>query len=335
MEIDFHYHCIGVLAKAAGFREDDALTIAHASQYLDNATESEPIQVGDMIFDPVRTAHYGLKSYDWSTQKRIFIPFHFIPPRPFDPTEHTFVTEPNSIFAQMIWREAEKEQGELSRLCRMGIAIHGFSDTWAHQGFSGRRNRENDVEDIRIRRGQRWRHLKLENIYLDLLPSIGHAEAGYFPDKAYLTWRCDRGQPKETIERSNTETFLTAADTIYKLLRGVEKSNSDPHTPWEAISDKIRGLLADPEEKSSKRCDMWREAFRFLLSPEKFVYESKKWREEALEPKNPEDIDWDDFQPSDFRRLRFSMRPGFYTTPWVQFHRVALKQRHFVLENLL
>ena len=59
MKKDFHYYCIGVLAKATGFKEDDALTIAYASQYVDDATESEPIRVGEMLFDPVRTAHFG------------------------------------------------------------------------------------------------------------------------------------------------------------------------------------------------------------------------------------------------------------------------------------
>ena len=57
MQKDFHYHCIAVLARAAGFRQADALTIAYASQYVDDSTESEPIRVGELMFDPVRTAH--------------------------------------------------------------------------------------------------------------------------------------------------------------------------------------------------------------------------------------------------------------------------------------
>jgi hypothetical protein len=71
MREDLHYHCIDILAKAAGFKEHDALTIAYASQYVDDSTESEPIQVGDMIFGPVRTAHSGLESFEWSVQERV------------------------------------------------------------------------------------------------------------------------------------------------------------------------------------------------------------------------------------------------------------------------
>ena len=46
MDKDIHYYCVCVLAKAAGFSEADALTIGYASQYVDDSTESEPIQVG-------------------------------------------------------------------------------------------------------------------------------------------------------------------------------------------------------------------------------------------------------------------------------------------------
>jgi hypothetical protein len=78
MEKDFHYYCIGTLARASGFAPEDALTIAYASQYVDDSTESEPMRIGEMIFDPVRTSYEGLRSYDWSVQKRVLIPFHFI-----------------------------------------------------------------------------------------------------------------------------------------------------------------------------------------------------------------------------------------------------------------
>lgn len=62
MDKDMHYYGIGFLARAAGFTKQHALTIAYASQYVDNSTEGEPIKVGNIFFDPVRSAHYGLKS---------------------------------------------------------------------------------------------------------------------------------------------------------------------------------------------------------------------------------------------------------------------------------
>ena len=60
MEKGFHYYCPGILARVSGFGPEEALTIAYASRYVGECTESEPIKVGDMIFDPVPTSHYAL-----------------------------------------------------------------------------------------------------------------------------------------------------------------------------------------------------------------------------------------------------------------------------------
>jgi len=335
MQKDFHYYCIGVLAKAAGFDKGDALTIAYASQYVDDSTESEPVRVGELMFDPVRTAHLGLKAFDWSIQKRVYIPFHFIPPNPIRSIQDTFVTAPNSPFALRILKEACEEQLELRRLCRIGVALHTFADTWAHQGFSGREHKENDVESIYHREGKRWKHLLWENFYLDVLPQVGHTEAGYFPDQSFLTWKYIRKLTNEMVNRNNTNEFLTAAKTIYHQLRQVDKSKSDTPIPWGDIETGIRDLLTDREQDIGKRCGRWKERFQYMFDPLKFGYDSRAWRNDALEPRGEKDTDWDDFKPSDFRRIQFPMKPGFYDSAWVQFHRAALRQRHLVLENLL
>ncbi len=84
-----------------------------------------------------------------------------------------------------------------------------------------------------------------------------------------------------------------------------------------------------------KRFDKWRAKFGNLFEPNKYDYNKKLWRNDALQPDKTEDVEWDDFKPHEFERLEFKMTPGFYQTPWVRFHRAALKQRHYVLENLL
>jgi hypothetical protein len=336
MKKDFHYYCIGVLARAAGFRPNDALTIAYASQYVDDATESEPIQVGDIKFDPVRTAHIGLKAYDWSVQKRVYIPFHFLPPMPFrSPDNFTFITKENSKFAKMIWEEAINEPDKKFRLVRIGLALHTIADSWSHKLFSGRENNENDVENIHIWEDDEWKHLKLENLYLDLLPQIGHAEAGTYPDRTNLKWKYLRHKEKEHEVRHNSQDFFKAAKVIYDMLCNAKKHKQGKVTPWDEIKGKIQDLFNSPEEDLSKHCNEWRRAFPKLLNYKKFKYSSKAWREEALEPKKTKDIEWDKFHPSEFKSLRFKLNPGFPKSSWVQFHRAALKQRHFVLENLI
>ncbi len=214
MQKDFHFYCIGVLACAAGFSKEEALTIAYSSQYTDDSTESAPIRVGDMIFDPVRTAHKGIKAFEWSVQKRVFLAFHFIPAKPIETPRDTFCTRSNSEFAQMILHRACKERSKRLRPYRIGIALHTFADSWAHQYFSGREHKENNVEGIYIKEGNKWKHLFLENIYLDLLPHIGHGEAGYFPDQSYTHWKYTKKISNEVIERDNTHEFLDAAKKI-------------------------------------------------------------------------------------------------------------------------
>ena len=80
---------------------------------------------------------------------------------------------------------------------------------------------------------------------------------------------------------------------------------------------------------------MWREEFADLFIENEFDYDKLAWRKEALGSKRKKDIEWDDFSQTEFGRLKFPYKKGFYESDWVRFHRSAPKQRHFVLENLL
>ena len=108
MQKDFHFYGVAVLARASGFSPKHALTIAYASQYVDDSTESELIKVNaagnELRFDPVRTAHKGLDllgALKWSAQMTADQLFPFLPPRRFDPAQaghFTFVTEKGARF---------------------------------------------------------------------------------------------------------------------------------------------------------------------------------------------------------------------------------------------
>jgi hypothetical protein len=364
MQRDFHYYCIGVLARAAGFNRDDALTIAYASQYTDDSTESDLIQLeidqGYLKFDPVRTSYDGLEtihSLAWSAQKRVWIPFHFLPPRPFRPEESqdfSFITEPNSAFGQFLLGEAAKEplDNQNRRLCRIGVALHTFADSWAHQDFSGRESREeNDVESISLynRSTKRWRKLGIENLIFDALPFIGHGEAGYFPDLAFQKWKCVVGEGRK-VQRDNIDTFAEAAHRIYTQLLPLDKADADTPIPWNEIEPKIRMLLASKDRDPrgverytlpayrayqarmvENRCKRWRQEFGYLFEPGTFHYDKQAWRRDAMEG----DTNWDGYSEAEWRgMLPRKVKPDFWNSLWVNFHRAALRQRHLVLENL-
>jgi hypothetical protein len=378
MQRDFHYYCVGVLARASGFNIRDSLTIAYSSQYVDDSTESKVVQLkvekGELYFDPVRTSYGGLDnlgSLSWAAQKRVYIPFHFIPPRPFRPKlsqTFSFVTEPaangepeyKESFAELLVKKASREslKNYTRRLCRIGIALHTYADSWAHQRFSGRHSQEeNDVENIHLydRESGEYKHLVLENIFLDMLPRIGHAEAGVFPDLAHLKWRYNSGNAPMAIERDNTEEFMESAKEIYDVLVEVKKRRPAPPIPWGEIEPDIRELLASgpkvkvtPADQISEqsyakyhdtdlgvRCKGWQDKFGHLFQPppkdDFYYYDRRRWRGQALLG----DIDWDDWTEKDWDEMEpMELRSGFWDSRWVQFHRAALRQRHFVLENL-
>lgn len=363
MQIDFHFYAIAVLARAAGFEAEEALIIGYASQYVDNATESELIRLdingSDIKFDPVRSSYDGLavvSSIQWSAQKRVWIPFHFLPPEPFQPetsATFSFVTEPNSTFGRMLLDAAAQAKARKHRLCATGIAMHTFADSWAHQQFSGRQNRyENDVETIQVYKNRKFETLGMENVLFDILPQIGHAEAGYFADLTYARWRYQAASQKKTVTRNNLTEFMEAAETIYTWFRN--HTSNPPVLKWEEeLKPEIKKLLANGPQKEpgiedrltiplykvhqqqdlEGRCDFWRRTFGTLFKPvqHKYFYDQQEWRKDALIG----ETDWDNFSSRDWDlEGPFKGKPGFWNSLWVHFHRAALRQRHLVLENL-
>lgn len=323
MQQDFHYYCIAVLARAAGFSPRDALIVAYASQYTDDATESIPVTLVDnesglvFKFDPVRTQYTGLKANSWTIQKQVYIPFHFLPPLPlqypylggyldFVP-RHTFdfVTRPNSPLARQLLREAAAEPNLRRRLCRIGVALHTYADTWAHQYFSGRESTaENALEDPDYFNGD-WTRDGLADYFIEHVVALfakdtGHANAGFLPDLSFLRWRYKNAQDV-LVERNNAELFLAAAKTIYGELSQLNALPAVPPVPWPAIEGGIwhcltyRGSLGDDlstwdlygrlTEGLTERCAEWQRTFQYLFDePGRYQYDRFLWRRIALAP---------------------------------------------------
>jgi hypothetical protein len=331
------------------------------------------VQGGILLFDPVRTGHRGLdklSGLSWSAQKRVFIPFHFIPHRPFRPKAEesfSFITRPasqpgeeNESFAELILNDAAREplKNRKRRLCRIGIALHTYADTWAHQFFSGRHSAaENDVENINLydRRKESYQRPAIENIILDMLPRIGHAEAGFFPDLAFQKWRYHSRHSPIAIERDNTSEFLEAARMMYDRLAAMKKQKPSEPIPWQTLEPDIRDLLSvgpgsavttlDQLTAESyrryhmseldARCKRWQDKFDHLFRPypsdDVYSFDRRRWRQLALKG----DTDWDDWAREQWGEIMpMELRPRFWDSLWVHFHRAALRQRHLVLENM-
>jgi len=333
LQVDYHYYAVYQLAKLAGFGPRDAETIAYASQYVDDSTESEPVvPFPDQHFDTVRTAHYNLGAFDWNVQKKIYMPFHFLPTsvRWESPKDFSYVTkqatDENTDLATMLIDDAVSESNKIFRLIRLGVALHTIADTFSHFGFSGRRHRENKVGKIWLAKtGGGWQLESVGSFVGDVfLPSIGHVEALHYPDQPYLKWRYTNSEGKMRV-RSNFSYSINGAKRIYHYLQFANSASAplgslDQDHPQDY--KRIESLFSSEGDLDS-RCAKWR---AYTKAPE---YDKMKWRRAALKG----DVRWDDLSGSEreVRLRKLEGKPGFDNSKWAYFHRAALKQRGLVL----
>ncbi|MBC2715717.1 MAG: hypothetical protein HF978_10455 [Desulfobacteraceae bacterium] len=333
MEQDFHYYTIYRLAALAGFSRSDAQTIAYASQYVDNSTESEPIRpFEDQYFDTARTAHYNLEGFTWNVQKKIYMPFHFLPSmiRWRSPAKFFYITQPatgdKTELATLLVDDALTEPNKRFRLIRTGVALHAVADTFSHFGFSGRQHDENNVGTIWFKEKDKW-DARFFETHADLfVPRIGHLEAFKFPDQPWLLWRYEdnNGNP---IPRNNTNWCLKGAALIYQFLAAA-KTRSPAGQPKNLSRDfpedyQTMADLFSQKGSLEKRCTRWKD---YTQAQD---YDKQTWRKQAVKG----NVDWDDMSRSKFgnHAVRLTGKKGFETSKWTFFHRAAFKQRSLVL----
>ena len=355
MNKEFHYYCIRVLSQMAGFPKDDAQTIAYASQYADDASEHKAIKIADVpqlidypryegnTFDPICTAHasksWFVKLWKWArfylkpkVQRKIIMVFHFIPPIAKqgngDQEKFDFVTQKNSSLANELIDDAlgylknaviNTEAYEFG-LVKTGLALHTYSDTWAHCGFSGRHSSiENDIEDIKIKDRKQFSPVDVgKTIISYFAPDVGHCEAGLLPDTTNTHWKAsysDKRKRPRRINRHNTKEFIDAAEIIYEKLSNVAPN---PSRDWDNFDDKLKMVL--------RKKETWQNAFPGIS----FSYSRFDWREKAL---CGDTVDWDNFDDaSDFARL--DLKCTDKDIKWFWFHKAAYEQRKFLADKI-
>jgi len=199
MDTEFHYWLTGLIAYRAGFTRDEALTIAHSSQYVDENDVTLEIGGADSTYrNFVSQTMNILKPRD--ELRRIYPIFHFIPGEPDavtarrrDGKMHLLNTTPNNEKANILLDAAFKSSEE-TRLYRIGIATHAYVDTWAHQNFVG------------------WFD-GFNAIGIDLKPNIGHADAEHQPDIISYRWMDHRLVDGEV---NNKHRCLSAARSLFR-----------------------------------------------------------------------------------------------------------------------
>lgn len=321
-----------------GFSPEDAQIIAYASQFVDDAVDHKKMKVNGHLeilstrfsgktFNPVCSAHRGLqflKGLKIDVQNKIYIPFHFLPDlESIKSKSDSHLVKANGKLAKKLvmlaQTELSKSTGEerIMNLIRLGIALHVYSDTWAHQNFSGRHNpTENDIDNIEVFKKGKWEKISLiRQIEYNTLPDIGHAEASSFPDQSHLKWRYLKNSTGEPHERDNTLLFIKAAENIFNLFRGIKSDIS-----WREIEVKLFECFsyeADSIEEKYKK-------FQKVFPEIGFFYDEIQWRDEALSV----------VASSKIVKILKEDNPSYTLgsdKKWFYFHLAALEQREFVM----
>ena len=200
MNVEFHYYAIYFLGLRAGFSDHDAQLIAYSSQFVDHNIISYRIKNGRTDYTLEPTQNYGF--WDESFPTEVYVPFHFFPgdsdfagARRRDGGYNRFNTTPNSPRVKQLLIDAL----ETRNLYRIGIALHTYADSWAHQNFSGRMELWNQIDAS------------------SPIPAIGHAQATTKPDNIEISWE-DPRLPEPYRFVSNFDRFMRAARQIYKYL---------------------------------------------------------------------------------------------------------------------
>jgi hypothetical protein len=234
MNIDFHYGVIYIVSKLAGLSDEDAKIVAHSCQYVDDATVDGILEFDNKgSFERFASAHklFDFKNELNSHNKLVWVPFHFLPGGIGETLEEKAICLPNSDIAKEMIRRAIEDKyndDELksNRLHRLGIALHTYVDTWAHQKFSGIKSHFNVVNDLESDDYHEnfFKHEfnkikeKIESKVVDEISKLGHGAALFLPDMPYATWNY-KNSKGESVKRNNLPDFIDAANHACKVIQ--------------------------------------------------------------------------------------------------------------------
>ena len=349
MQIDGHHTMTYVAARCAGYPHNEAEIIAYSAQYVDDATNAGSIQfdVGAM-YSRIASAH---KMLDYRNLKKlanhkVWVPFHFLPgnggkPAGEEPADASFIRKlvcaPDSHVARDMLKTCFESKDRQYFLHRIGISMHVFADTWAHQGFAGVIHKINNVEELQSDEPSEDQGLfsKLANYFLSEDFPLGHGAALSHPDKPYLVWNYRNGLG-EPVERDNTAIFLEAVDFMCRALQAFRAGKEDlPLQDMAGLgaSDKqaIEEMLRTTRGDGDARHAQWLQAIgsgRFSFGAQALEYKPKgigSWKHEAI----------GQTEGKDTGEEVFTYRPEFLHSNWKCFHDALQATRFSIVNDVL
>lgn len=292
MDLNFHYFAVKTIARDAGFGENDAQLIASYSQFIDDYDIWKNymfLEVPDYAKSLATKYPWGYSFYTVTTgftslfdtarlslpkyQREIVVPFHFIPVRklkdiPNDAPRSEYRTAPADITGSFLIRhllDGAKDQYLANpgryELMRIGMLLHTFADTYAHQNFSGFHGWENFSYLVKVT--DNFDHGK--DITKDYNPdfyggiySVGHANVNHAPDDTFAEFEMSMAEnenqsKKESytlhFSRSNAQVFADAAKQIFRYLYACQGKPEPTEEEWNTLREKlVRGFALHSKE---------------------------------------------------------------------------------------
>jgi len=351
MQIDFHHGATYVIGRLAGFSDRDARVVAYCAQYVDDATNSGTIRFRNgAMFERISSAHKMLdyRNFKDLSNHRVWIPFHFLPGNASLPAGenpegsfiHELICRPDSHVARDMVNDCIlNRECEPYSLHRLGITMHVYADTWAHQGFAGVNHEVNEARDISGATGKsdsrffdRVKTYFASAFVCEALP-LGHGAVLSHPDLPFLKWGYTNGFG-ERIERDNPRDFLEAADRMCVAMQRYRAGDPDAEAPGLPPDDrkKIGKMLRTIRDKDGEaRHLVWCDAiasgeFSFgPVVPPEYVPKGKgSWKHRSIGTNKSVD-DFDDC---------FTFRKKFVKSHWKLFHD-ALQSHRFRLVHIV
>lgn len=164
-------------------------------------------------------------------------------------------------------------------LMKIGVLLHTFADTYAHQMFSGFNDELNNVDLLFVKNNdtgadetEKYRNMILEFLKgLRPFPKIGHMVIEHVPDLTHLSFgiRYKSGNEWLPYTRSNTAEFMMCCEQIIKYLLSCRGKDMIPESEWADFSSHIRRCFMTDISTCSKEKEMvtilkkvWSDEFR-------------------------------------------------------------------------
>jgi len=329
MQADFHYYAIYAICRIAHINEDASKVIAYASQHTDDAKYDHPLHFKNGgRFEQEMSAHEFLSPEVFSeyTTYDLFLPFHFLPGFIGDTFQEKIVCRKNSKLALEMLSNSIETLGKPFGLYRLGIILHTYADTWAHDGFSGIMSGLNDIYSLHSESNNIFDEIK-EN-YFNFAPNLGHAQVAKYPDLPYQNWNYMDYNHKQVC-CNNTLKYLDASKSIYIFLtEGLHDKLPEIFThhefkPWDNYSGLFKELFSY-KGSMEDRIRYWESQFEnnhfnFITSD---FYNDREWFKQAVKvTKNSKD--------------EYEWLPGFSNSDWKLFQDALIYQKFYIKHLLL